>query len=72
MPWKRSFTPTSREKVTVVLRQRTSPSPAFSLVKRVFPVEVTALIAFGSPSTAAAVARQKSMSKPCHSPASSG
>ena len=56
----------------VVLRHNTSPSPELSLVKRVLPVEVTALILEASPKTAAAVARQKSMSKPFHVPLSSG
>ena len=56
----------------VVLRHNTSPSPEFSLVKRVLPVEVTAFILDESPKTAAAVARQKSTSKPFQVPLSSG
>ena len=41
-------------------------------MKRVLPVEVIALILDESPKTAAAVARQKSMSKPFQVPSESG
>src|SRR5210317_170238 len=58
--------------VMVVLRYSRSPSPEFSTVKRVLPVVGTNFTLSGLPSTAAAVARQKSTSKPAQRPESSG
>src|SRR5262245_12784408 len=62
---------TSRWKVTVVLRERTSISPDCSAVKRCAVVSGVYRTLRASPSTAAAIARHTSTSMPCHCPLAS-
>ncbi|KAG1600304.1 hypothetical protein G6F46_014029 [Rhizopus delemar] len=62
----------SRCCVTVVLRVSTSTSPDCSAVKRCCEFSGTTLILSASPKTAAAMARQRSTSSPCHLPCASG
>src|ERR1043165_4170124 len=58
----------SRVSVQVLLRERTSTSPACSEVKRCCELSGTYLTLSASFSTAAATARQKSTSRPVHLP----
>src|SRR5246127_5502 len=62
----------SRDKVHVVLRASTSISPDCKAVKRSFAVSGTNLTFLGSLKMAAAMARQKSTSKPVQLPCGSG
>src|SRR5580704_8052830 len=72
MAGKSSPSEVSRDKVQVVLRTNTSISPDCSAVKRSFAVNGTNLTFLGSLKIAAAMARQKSTSKPVQLPCGSG
>ena len=63
---------TSRWNVMVVTRDSTSISPVCSAVKRCAAVNGVKRTFVASPSTAAAIARQTSTSRPRHCPCSSG
>src|SRR5262249_51108226 len=62
----------SRDEVQVVLRASTSTSPDCNAVKRSLADRGTYLTFSASFSTAAAMARQKSTSRPVHFPCASG
>src|SRR5580704_584084 len=72
MAGKSSPSEVSRDKVQVVLRTSTSISPDCKAVKRSFAVSGTNLTFLGSLKMAAAMARQKSTSKPVQLPCGSG